>query len=95
MNMSLSDIKTIMESGDKNKLTEYLIQEKSRKLQQMAELKRPLKHWTGIWIILPSLIINRVTGLFILQNYRNAGVCLFPVIRQIVRFQKWNCGWLK
>ena len=29
MNMNLSDIKTIMESGDKNKLTEYLIQEKS------------------------------------------------------------------
>lgn len=43
MNMSLSDIKAIMESGDKNKLTEYLIQEKSRKLQQMAELKKTIE----------------------------------------------------
>ncbi|MBT0520856.1 MerR family transcriptional regulator [Morganella morganii] len=43
MNMNLSDIKTIMESGDKNKLTEYLIQEKSRKLQQMAELKKTIE----------------------------------------------------
>lgn len=95
MNMSLSDIKTIMESGDKNKLTEYLIQEKSRKLQQMAELKKTIE--TLDWYLDYFTFTDNKprNGAFIPPNYRNAGVCLFPVIRQIARFQKWNCGWLK
>lgn len=38
LNMNLSDIKVIIESGDKEKLTHHLIQERKRKEQQLKDL---------------------------------------------------------